>query len=165
MKYIIEGPDGSGKTTLIRDLLKDTDLTLAPRQSTSTGGPVANVYDRMVEQLENPQGDIYDRFPMFSEPIYAMSLNRPMDTRFNAENLNALADKYLTKTTVIVCLPPYANAFINLGKEPQMDGVHQNYHEIYWKYFQMTSSPRIYLYDYTIPNAYEALLGAIKANV
>lgn len=69
---IIEGPDGAGKSTLIRSLrLADPTLKLAPRSCTSLAGPLSG--DALITWLKKygaMDGYIYDRHPCISGPVY-----------------------------------------------------------------------------------------------
>lgn len=69
---IIEGPDGAGKSTLIRSLrIAYLTLKLAPRACTSLAGPLSG--DALIPWLKKygaMDGYIYDRHPCISGPVY-----------------------------------------------------------------------------------------------
>jgi hypothetical protein len=69
---IMEGPDGSGKTTTIRRLAPLVKMIPAPH----SGGPIENrdaLYARINEQLYH-YGKILDRSSIFSEPVYGVAV-------------------------------------------------------------------------------------------
>lgn len=78
MIIVVEGPDGSGKSTLIDQLFRD--LNCATYHS---GGP--KTLQEMSESLESlsvlaNSSELYivDRTPWFSELVYSIALSKPM---------------------------------------------------------------------------------------
>ena len=109
--FIVEGPDGGGKTTLIRRLQDELGFELMPRACTSDNGVDPTTLKQWVEDdLRNasPQGLFYDRHPLISEPIYGPLIRGEMAEGFN--HVGWLATQFarlsLMKPVMIFCLPP-----------------------------------------------------------
>lgn len=146
---ILEGPDGGGKTTLIRHFLQK-GMRQHPRASHSTGGPVPAL-DTWVTNHSNPgTGWVFDRHPLISEPIYGPICRGKVPGQFNdprwveEETRRCAADNVL-----VLCLPPQAIARENAGKDGQMVGVLDHYDEIYNAYLRLWWPGVIIRYDYT----------------
>lgn len=169
---VVEGPDGAGKTTLIRQLQEDFHWKLAPRFSTSTGGPLDDIYHRTMSNMSKPTYGIYDRHPVISEPIYALNLERPLDPGFMSIEYHRMRTRFFTGdpqmnipgARLILCLPPKRVIRKNLRAEVQLAGVEGNIGGLIQSYKDIghhISAGRwpgwAYLYDYTKPHAYELL--------
>jgi hypothetical protein len=161
MHIIVEGPDGAGKTRLVKQIVSAYDMQIAKRASTSEGGPIVNV-DQWVEDVEtnilmsrrNKTPFIFDRHAIISEPIYSLVLQRQTAEMFRIPWwVTARRQALYNHTLVVFCLPEYAVLDRNV-KDPtisQMPGVAENIHEIYMRYihlWQNWGGPNI-RYDYT----------------
>lgn len=154
-RIIIEGVDGSGKTTLIKKLAYDLKLPVARRHVTSQGGPKENLDKWVLRDLESKQHLIYDRHPTISDPIYTDVLQR--QPKLSAD----VIELYLanTKPFVVLCDPGLHNVAKNIHTEQQMRGVLENYRELYYAYVRET--PADFIYNYTKKNSYEDLVNAL----
>lgn len=158
MAIILEGPDGSGKTTLKKTLLEHYPLYLKemPRFSTSTGGPHEGLGHLVNNDLEHWFDDsdlhvpLYDRYPLISDPIYSVATGRDHDPTL------ALVDPSTVRqmkrnALVILCLPPLAVTTANIAKEEQMAGVEDNIAHIWAMYYDLSLSDEwknLHYYNY-----------------
>lgn len=170
MSLIIEGPDGAGKSTLIKSLLEDLpQVKLAPRFCTSVGGPVEDLWAEVMTgalDLTMP-GLIYDRHPMWSEYIYSHELGRGIAPGFLTPDAQQLAEAMASACTVVVCLPSLERVRTNLEAEEQMPGVAEHIDRIYEAYMVrvVQYTGRVYVYDYTDAPSYFDLLTSLKDNL
>lgn len=67
MKIVVEGPDNSGKSTLIRHLSASLDIPVVPGEG--PGRSVEEINDR-VKRYATISHSIFDRHPCVSQPIY-----------------------------------------------------------------------------------------------
>lgn len=155
---IIEGMDGSGKDTLIADLIGlFPDHTLHPRASTSLGGPVPNVAvwtANDVKTMATQAPSIYNRHPIISEPIYASirkvnpGLKPPWDS---ASWIGAWTRNMAHHAVLVICQPSYITVRGNLirsGPAAHMPGVFENSWKLYQAYALVQWPLPIIWYDY-----------------
>jgi hypothetical protein len=158
---IVEGPDGGGKTSLVRFLHETLGLPMPSRSSTSTGGPIPNLADWIKDQAIWPKGSIphsrlYDRHPIISEPIYGRlvrpgsQVQAPLDDDRYQRDVRA----YLYEHAVVVwALPNLATVHANVldSRDDQMPGVVANIgrvHQAYMTaYFRWRGIKRQYDYN------------------
>lgn len=128
---IIEGPDGAGKSTLIRKLLeKNPEYRLAPRACSSLGGPLCG--SDLVTYLTNYGSlgqSIYDRHPSISGAVYDAILHRIPD-KSTGHLLRGLFYWITENARIIYCRPPMNVIVRSVLREPQMDGVVRNIYQI-----------------------------------
>lgn len=155
---IVEGPDGSGKDTLINGLMTykrwPEPFTRHPRASTSIGGPVKNLVQWVVEDIptmrtNTPQ--IYNRHPLVSEDIYwrARGAHAPL---ISPRERRELIPHVARNATLIICQPPFHVALETIrrqGPDAHMPGVFHNYVNIYNAYSTLVWPGRVVRYDYT----------------
>lgn len=160
---IVEGMDGSGKDTLINQLTEHFPThALHERASTSLGGPVANLVDWTVWDVETmalQPASIYNRHPLVSEPIYAdRRLGNPglkppwtMDAWLN--DYRRMASDHCV---LVICQPPYHVVSGNLersGPEAHLAGVYQNRLDLFTDYALLVWPGPSIRYNYTTSNA------------
>lgn len=128
---IIEGPDGAGKSTLIRSLrLAYPTLKPAPRACTSLAGPLSG--DDLIFWLKKygaMDGYIYDRHPCISGPVYDAVYADPPEER----TWTWIQGKFYElreRATVIYCRPPRREIIRAVNESAQMGGVDRNIHRI-----------------------------------
>lgn len=137
MTIIVEGPDGGGKTTLVKALSKELKLPIHSRHCTSEGGPLEGLFDWAhadVALSSFQRASIYDRHPYVSEYIYGNLLRGGVSEEFLSEtahqDLGVMADNYL----VIFSIPTLETLQANIQTTPQMEGVESNVEALYWAY-------------------------------
>lgn len=116
---IVEGPDGSGKTTLIRQLERDLKLPVAKKVVDSNMRPMANLAKWTEDNVDKGfQPVIFDRHRLISEPIYGPATRSRQDLKFL--DLGWLGDMmwrfYQAKPLIIYCLPDLETVRVNVNK-------------------------------------------------
>lgn len=170
---IIEGIDGSGKDTLIDQLVPLFPYhKLHPRASTSLGGPVPSLDQWTTDDVlsmfrQSPS--IYNRHPLISEPIYAPlrqvnpGLVAPWDDSSWVDTYRRTAALHCV---LVICDPAYRTVRENLeasGPDSHMPGVYENQKELYDRYRSLVWSGPTIRYDYTL-NTAEALATVIRGS-
>jgi len=102
---IIEGPDGSGKSTLIKNILQQLDgfKVVAWNDPPKNAEQLAKNLHRSKDLVRSGQLVIQDRTPWITEPIYDVAKNGPdkLPTwRYYQAGLTLL------RSTLIYCRPP-----------------------------------------------------------
>lgn len=161
---IVEGPDGSGKTTLVNTLAEMFGLQIGKRGTenrdllwTVTVPDTLRALGGAVHGKEPPI--IWDRL-YYSDFVYAPLSITPRDVSFNSSHQQHI-DRILEalRCPLIVCLPSLATVRANVDTERhQMTGVRNNTVRIWSTYLGMCYIPddapkpfqehRI-VYDYT----------------
>lgn len=125
---ILEGPDGGGKTTLAERITKRFGLKLGPRASSSIDGPVndlcAWVDDDLLSWGTTPL-QVYDRYPLISEPIYGPICRGSIPDRMSSPWMRRRLNTFRNLSLVIWCIPPANVTIRNIddSADNQMDGV------------------------------------------
>lgn len=141
---IIEGPDGAGKSTLIKQLRRKHDF-----MTVALGGPVKGVDGMtaaliMFNRLREMEGGwgldvVADRHPTVSEPIYSKFMDRP----------NLLQGWYERGDDVIIyCRPQLSIIKQNLNSHPQLEGVVPRIAELVNAYDEFFGGVEHVLYNY-----------------
>lgn len=136
-RIIVEGMDGSGKTTLINSLMKDfPQLELVRNQH----GPEQKFETWWPEQLDREESDripIHDRF-FYSELVYGPILRG----RINADPnlINNVLWFLRSSALLIYARPSVDNLRKGIKKEKQMEGVEDRFTDLIELYDQVMSS-------------------------
>lgn len=106
---IVEGPDGAGKTTLIRQFQEAFDIPVAPRVVSKDAEAMTDLQDCVDNNLdEGFQSTIFDRHRLISETIYGPVLRSYQSKGF--DDLSWLGPRlqrfYDLQPIIIYCLPP-----------------------------------------------------------
>lgn len=117
---IIEGPDGSGKSTLVDKLSRHLKLPVAPRVVGSDTKPLLNLRQWTEENISKGfQPVIFDRHRLISEPIYGPAIKRRQNAEFY--DLGWLSDMmwrfYQAQPVIIYCLPDIQLVYDNVHRE------------------------------------------------
>lgn len=155
---IIEGPDGAGKSTLVKYLSGVCDLPVARRISDSIQGVRGKNLARYVDgdmgqwanyrsadpvinrsafsDMSTPTPSrIYDRYPLISEPIYGLHVRKSTQVEFGTNWYRDAWQKFLAHDPLVIfCLPPYDEVAKHVHPDRDMDGVWRNINGLYQAY-------------------------------
>lgn len=154
MLIIVEGADGSGKTTLANRLRKDLQQYSIFLRSNGPPPNIGKLADIIAWMMISP-GHIpvfCDRFPILSEYVYGPIIRGKCQHGLSIEQMAAR----LSKALIIYCRPNYSALAAGVRKEVQMDGVVINHRNIVQAYDAMmgdleSHGANIKRYDYTGP--------------
>lgn len=124
---IIEGPDGSGKTTLIKQLAGVTQLPIAPRVVSKDAEAQVDLVDWVEKNLkEGFQATLFDRHRLISEPIYGPTLRAKAEPMFDnwVWLTNQFNRFYNIGPVIIYCLPPFGAVWDSVRSDPDNKVVH-----------------------------------------
>lgn len=155
---IVEGPDGAGKTTLIKELCNEYGMQVGKRGTDNRDllytVTVPDTFRAIRCELEGwgpgtrALPTIWDRL-YFSDLVYAPIQDR--DVAFSHEERRFIEDAVRNLgIPVILCYPPWEVVEANERGTHQMEGVHDNLERIYTSYNFMIRVPHC-RYDYTNP--------------
>lgn len=154
---ILEGPDGSGKSTLQKSLL-EAGFEAGPRAVTSEGGVIdrENLVqwvweDLMTWRSPDQQLRVYDRHPLVSEYIYGPIVRGDVAPGMLSPFAREMGHWFVRNALVIFCLPPLETVQVEVQKEAQMEGVVENIDDIYMSYqlIMLTWGGQYTIYDWT----------------
>jgi GTPase SAR1 family protein len=162
---VAEGPDGAGKSTLIRELLKFQSTPSIPeplfvphkRAVPSTGYTTVDLSDWVREDIHtigHHVPSIYDRHPLISEPIYGPIIRGYLPGKFRIPGwTSVMAGRLQARVFTVFCLPPLDVVKANVERDAagQMGGVPEHIGEIYEEYMYLVhnwAGPKL-VYDYT----------------
>lgn len=154
---IVEGPDGSGKDTLIEYLAGEMGLAIHARASASATGPVPDLkgwVDNDMTTIAAAPPAIYNRHPVISEPIYAPLARgtKPQHPFEVGEYCRRLRGQLAAHCVMVWCMPPLSTVVGNVSSgRVDMPGVRAGIYNIYMAYRDAYSSwPGVSMtYDYT----------------
>lgn len=134
---IVEGPDGGGKSTLIKLLSEELNLPVAPRvvsKGTEAMTDLRQWVDNNLEQGFQPT--IFDRYRLISEPIYGTILREKAEKGF--DDISWLGPRikrlYEIDPIIIYCLPSYEVVEANVIGDPDNTAVRFQIASIYSAY-------------------------------
>lgn len=164
---IVEGPDGAGKTTLIKRLAKGLNLKISRRVVDRDTRPMTDLRKWVeCEGLSRSWTTILDRHRLISEPIYGPIMGRdPGSDFYDLDWLRNVTDKFHNMQNLLVwCMPPLEVVLSNVCNDPDNQAVVGHIVDIYHAYVAMcaqytqSASWQVY-YDYTKgEDEYQAVL-------
>lgn len=177
---IIEGPDGSGKTTLINRLSKDLDIPIMPRVVGTDTKPLDVDIKQWVE--DNTDGFkpvLYDRHRMISEGIYGPLFGRVSKEFEDEEWLQKMMDRFVKSDPILIfCSAPYVVAWDNIvddednsifkDNEAAFARIYFGYFELFHLFHDYEHFRRMTAFDYTADDSeehYQDILEAIKLSL
>lgn len=159
---ILEGCDGTGKTTLARSLSDELHLSLGlrgtPNRDELYKVTTQDSYKALAHAVEGYHPPyIWDRLGPFSDPIYSRVMGR--DYAFSGYELQYFKRMMQAlRCPVIMCHVPLDVAELNQEKEHQMDGVSDNFPFIHGMYEMLADASNdlsgFFVYDYRVEGAY-----------
>jgi energy-coupling factor transporter ATP-binding protein EcfA2 len=134
---VVEGPDGSGKTTLVKKIAHTLNLPIAQRVVTKQTQPMRDLQAWVDDNLDQGlRPTLYDRHRLISEPIYGPVLRKRMQPGFDDWRwLSYRQQKFRNlKPLVIFCIPP-----LNIVRETVLEDednkvVWDHVDTLYWLY-------------------------------
>lgn len=155
---IFEGPDGAGKTTLIRSFQELTGFPLAERVVSKEAKAMVDLRRWVWDNLQlGFQEKIFDRHRLISEFIYGPILRTQQEPGFNDPEwvLGMLGRFYTLEPIIVYCIPPYSEVLSNVSGDPDNIAVASQIEAIYTSYLQRAMTDytlrpnRTIIHDYT----------------
>ena len=156
---IVEGPDGSGKSTLCEMLLANgiVDTVRPSPRITAKGDPDRMKYetDRYIRLYGENNRIAVDRF-LFSEMAYGKVL-RGRSVFSNGEYLHKLIELMIKGSIVVFCLPDQLK--FKADESPVVIEKMSEIRAMYWKMTedQALTSPRTIIYKWNEPDEFNRL--------
>lgn len=154
---IVEGPDGSGKTTLVNRLSSDLGLKVAPKVVSADMTTNIDLKAWVEDNIEKGfRALIFDRHRLISEPIYGPLFRHRMMPGFDSMNWLKYHQSSLRRINPIViwCLPPLQRVFDNIKGDLENIIVSDRLVEVYWSYWNAAASwpstSSAMIWDYTV---------------
>lgn len=157
---VLEGCDGSGKSTLAKQLSMTLELPIAERVVTSENGPPSQyeLIKWMYRELADPTTTkIYDRFPIYSDPIYSKAVGRPC--KVGKGQIDYFHEEFTP--FLILCDPGYKVIEKNVLIEHQMPGVVENLAFIHGQYRRLNFIDHVYDHTDDGPLGYSFMMELI----
>ena len=164
---IVEGCDGTGKSTLVNRLSADLGLNIGKRGVadrdklyTVTREDTYKALAHAVEGYLPPY--IWDRL-YFSEPIYSRIMGRKCEFTLSESNFVRSVLKAI-RCPIIICHVPLEVATENMEQKHQMEAVSDNFQYIHKAYEGLINLTRDWAttFDYRDEGAYASLREDIK---
>lgn len=151
---IIEGPDNTGKTTLIDQLSKEFNLPTIK----SYRPPNLEAITRFHHWAKAaPVTPLMDRHPAISDLVYGPILRD--HTSSDPELVRSLRDQ----AYLVYCAPPLSTIQGSYLDRPQLEGTHENLEAIISEYESLMSTLEPdFIYDFTKPKAFKTLCSHIQ---
>lgn len=133
-RIIVEGPDGAGKTTLIKEIVERYGGRVEPIAGFKNQGYWTD-YDQWLDYhlaQENPPVSVHDRF-FYSELVYAKAL-RGGKLALTPQRVANVKAHLRDHAFLIYCWLDYSMLVEQASKEEQMEGVIENLRAIYKGY-------------------------------
>ncbi len=164
MLIILEGADGSGKTSLANRIRKDVQEYMLFLRSNGAPHHVGQLADVIgwVAAIPYVIPVIQDRNPVISEYIYGPIIRGKCMHGLDFEQM----EQMFRKSMIIYCRPSYSALAAGMRQEVQMEGVALNHKEIVRAYDEFMGQLRetdipVRTYDFTGPSA--LILDAVRS--
>lgn len=134
---IVEGPDGGGKSTLVKQMQDRYGLRVAPRVVSKETTAMVDLKDWVENNLEEgPQWLLFDRHRLISETIYGPIIRGYAEDGFDSVTGMMLWMKrfYELEPLIIYCMPPYRMVSANVRDDPDNTAVAWRIEAIYQAY-------------------------------
>lgn len=169
---ILEGIDGGGKTSLLKEVCGRFGITQRPRFS-SADGPLPNLFDRVYQDLitiPTSECQVYDRHPLISDYVYAPALRGGLLPEFTWPSARSMRNLLAAQSLVVWCVPPkevVSKSLLNRIDEGNHQHVHTRLDEIYDAYLMQRNfwPGDDVSYDYTDSNSRQAALRRIEQHI
>lgn len=176
---IVEGPDGAGKTSLIRRLSQVLDLPVHARSANSDGTATQSTEDsrganlsvwafKDVNSMDDQPLSIYDRHCLISEYIYGPITRGFIDPNMLSPVMHLSIRALAKKSFVIFCRPSNAEIVTNVEKDDVSKAVvGNNAHRLAYAYDALKMfwpGDNIY-YDYQAPYAFDNVLAGCRLHI
>jgi hypothetical protein len=152
---VVEGPDGSGKTTLCEYICKQFNLQMGERATKDRDKIYATAREDSWKALrdefmatEPPR--VWDRIGPYSDPIYSwFNIPNERECAFTAAECNLFQSIVGNPQfgVVILCLPELSRVKANLEGEHQLEGVSEHIDGIYTAYKNLVQEAVKYDYQ------------------
>lgn len=171
---IVEGPDNSGKSTLVRRLAEEAKLLLiANKRKPKTKSQIFEFMNLAIP-LSHRFPTIFDRWSPISEAVYGPIIRGHSILSFHDEEV-ARAAPILSGLSpmIIYCRPDDDTIKESLGDRGQMPGVEENIDDLilsydqvinHWAHAPNVSYPTV-RYNYRDPGAYEYILERVTFHI
>lgn len=126
---VVEGPDGAGKTSLVRKLTVEFNLPAHARASDSVQGPVVDLFDwahRDVVTMPDQELSVYDRHPLISEYVYGPICRSRLPSGFVTTTAHALVRMMAPRVLVVLCRPSTERLITSVDADRDMPGVREH---------------------------------------
>lgn len=167
---IVEGPDGSGKSTLVRKLCVELGLPAHERASDSIKGPVDNLfewaYHDVITMPDQPVA-IYDRHPLLSEYVYGPVVRAKLPDGFTTSTAHMLVRMMAPRVFVVLCRPSSERLESSVDVSRDMAGVTERIAHVASAYdaLRIFWPGQIITYDYEQPQMFQHVLSMCRLYV
>lgn len=163
---VVEGPDGAGKTELVKSLHKLTGIAVADKAVSSSMEGIVDIPSYITRALSlrfHPM--IYDRFALISGPIYGplCGMRPPNEIFMDGPIFQDWLESFRSlRPRIIYCLPPFEVVKENVYNEgTENSAVWEVWEQAYWAYWvkaHTDAANRVstMIYDYTKHEAHTA---------
>lgn len=166
---VLEGPDGSGKSTLGRQLEASADLNVSYFHSSKPESVYdqSRIMDEIKSMITNRRTFIVDRAPWISDPIYAKVFNRHLFIS-NKEIIDHITDPNIR---VVYCSPKGIKpSDVSLAKKShksqeytaQVIAKHKRIIDAYDDLFGQVHKFHWMKYDHQLPWAFDDVIDFVK---
>lgn len=167
-QIIVEGPDGSGKTTFLREMSSLVGKEIRQRDYVdSITGPVPDLFlwvKRDIQMWGQPGSReyIWDRHPMISEYIYGPHVRGRVSEGFDSVQAQLILRYIQAEVKLIVCLPPFHEVLANIERDKGLQApwvTRPNIAKIYSSYASLIKNwpGQVQVWDYTMPRNWNPL--------